>query len=191
MNVFVACFSKGSATIQRRKTREGWKRKEREREGGRGRGREISRREKRRNEIKVRAGWLLGREWFVGRIFRKLRPPAATGYVSPNDIRIAGSIGNRNFPTPLLLTSIALPSSPSLFFTAAAAFLPRSCARNYNKCRARNTRTEKYHSSRKWSNGVPFSFFFFFFRQRIFALERIPRMHTIARVTSRPVLVAK
>lgn len=116
-----------------------------------------------------------------------MRPPAATGYVSPNDIRIAGSIGNRNFPTPLLLTSIALPSSPSLFFTAAAAFLPRSCARNYNKCRARNTRTEKYHSSRKWSNGVPFSFFFFFFRQRIFALERIStpvciRLHALHRV---------
>lgn len=115
-----------------------------------------------------------------------MRPPAATGYVSPNDIRIAGSIGNRNFPTPLLLTSIALPSSPSLFFTAAAAFLPRSCARNYNKCRARNTRTEKYHSSRKWSNGVPFSFFFFFFANvfspsnvspvciRLHALHRVP-----------------
>lgn len=115
-----------------------------------------------------------------------MRPPAATGYVSPNDIRIAGSIGNRNFPTPLLLTSIALPSSPSLFFTAAAAFLPRSCARNYNKCRARNTRTEKYHSFRKWSNGVPFSFFFFFFANvfspsnvspvciRLHALHRVP-----------------
>lgn len=102
-----------------------------------------------------------------------MRPPAATGYVSPNDIRIAGSIGNRNFPTPLLLTSIALPSSPSLFFTAAAAFLPRSCARNYNKCRARNTRTEKYHSSRKWSNGVPFSFFFFFFFANVFSPSNV------------------
>lgn len=62
------------------------------------------------------------------------------------------------------------PFEPSLFFTAAA-FFPR-CARNYNKCRARNTRRRNIT---RLGNGVTVCrfLFFFFFCQRIFALERI------------------
>lgn len=90
-----------------------------------------------------------------------MRPPAATGYVSPNDIRIPGSIGNRNFPSPFLLTFVyPLPSRafPLLLPTSPSFHSLRF--RNYNKCHS----IRDGEISLVFGNGVTevSSFFFLF-----------------------------
>lgn len=73
------------------------------------------------------------------------------------------------------------PFEPSLFFTAAA-FFPR-CARNYNKCRARNTRRRNIT---RLGNGVTVCrFLFFFFFANVFSPSNVSTPYAYDYIASR------